>query len=1377
MLVPQTGGVALAASQVGNVGGSGTYGGTATLTATLTTPGALGKTLYFSLNGKAAGSAVANSAGVAALAGVSLSGINAGTYTGAVSASVSSGGANGTAGDLAVAKASQTITFGALANKTYGDPAFPVSGTSSAGLAVTFAAAGDCTASALSPQSSALITAVAAGSCTITASQAGGVNYSTAANVAQTFTIAKASQTITFGTLSNKTYGDAPFTVSATASSGLPVSFSAGGSCTASALSTQSSALITLPAGGSCGVTASQAGSANYAAATDVTQNFTIAKASQTISFGALPAKTYGDAPFAIGGTSSSGLSVSFTSTGACTVSGTTVTIGSAGSCTITAAQGGSADYTAAPTVSQTLTIGRATPNLSWSNPADIVQGTALGDNQLDASASFQGAPLPGSYVYNPPAGTVLDAGSGQTLSTSFTPADTVNFTGASATATINVVPATTATGTATPTATSTPTPAATATPGPYSAGVLADAPLAYWRLGDPSGSASVADSSGFGHTGTLNAAVTLGVSGALPHDPDTAASFDGGSAQVQAGASALSFPAQPFTLEAWIFPRSTAASQTILAKAQGSDPTQMEYVLAYNQAGAGSGTVGLFLNGSWHSSSPGKVPTGTWTYVAAVFDGTSLSFYVNGVLDSTMNAAGPYATGTAGSLFLGGPGPTAGSPFSGSLDEVAIYGSALPAARIQAHFNDVNYIAPAATPTSTPAPTFTPTATATPTLTPTAMATATVTATPTSTPTPTPTSTPDDGRVKLVGGSATYGSPATLTAQVGGPGNSARNKTITFALNSQVVGSAKTDANGLATLSGVDLHGLAAGTYELLVQASVSQHSTPGENTNSGTLTIAPAPLTITADSHTKLYGDPMPAFSVTYTGFVNGDTPSGLTGQLTFTGADQASPVSGSPYAVTPGGLSSPNYAITFVPGSLTVTPAPLTVTVDDSAKLYGAVPAFSASYAGFALDEGPSVLSGRLAFSGADQSSPVVGSPYAVAATGLTSTNYTITYQPGKLTVNPAPLAVTADVIATVYGQAPAFTASYSGFVLGERPSALTGTLTFTSDAGATAPVSGSPYTITPAGLTSTNYAITYVPGEDIVSPAQLTLTPANVQQVVYGTSSVTLTAKLIVLPPSTATVTQGQAILTVLDANGKAVGSPVAATVSDGQASGSFPLDAGVGAGSYAIQATYSDTLPVPNFASVASATSATFTVLPAPLTITADDKSTIYGAPLPAFTATYTGAVFGQTLAALSGTLSLTSPATTLSPVSGSPYPITPAGLSSNNYAITYVAGRLIVGPASVTVIALTSAATYGSPSAVVPAVTIANSPSTAPVSEGSVTFTLSSGGAMVSQATGATSTSGLATASIGLPSSAYAGSYSLQASYTDAAGNFSAGTS
>src|SRR5207302_2524647 len=94
-----------------------------------------------------------------------------------------------------------------------------------------------------------------------------------ATNVPQTFTIAKANQTITFNALANKTFGDPDFNVSATASSGLSVSFAAAGNCTIAGNT------VHLTGAGSCTITASQAGDANYNAATNVPQSFNIAKA------------------------------------------------------------------------------------------------------------------------------------------------------------------------------------------------------------------------------------------------------------------------------------------------------------------------------------------------------------------------------------------------------------------------------------------------------------------------------------------------------------------------------------------------------------------------------------------------------------------------------------------------------------------------------------------------------------------------------------------------------------------------------------------------------------------------------------------------------------------------------------------------------------------------------------------------------------------------------------------------------------------------------------------------------------------------------------------------------------------------------------------
>ena len=103
-------------------------------------------------------------------------------------------------------------------------------------------------------------------------------------------------------------------------------------------------------------------------------------------------------------------------------------------------------DYTTA-SATATINVLQATPTISWSNPADIVYGTALSGTQLDATSSWTvggvSGGVAGTFTYTPAAGTVLDAGNNQTLSVAFTPTDTTDYTTASATATINVLQAT----------------------------------------------------------------------------------------------------------------------------------------------------------------------------------------------------------------------------------------------------------------------------------------------------------------------------------------------------------------------------------------------------------------------------------------------------------------------------------------------------------------------------------------------------------------------------------------------------------------------------------------------------------------------------------------------------------------------------------------------------------------------------------------------------------------------------------------------------------------------------------------------------------------------------------------------------------------------
>ena len=81
------------------------------------------------------------------------------------------------------------------------------------------------------------------------------------------------------------------------------------------------------------------------------------------------------------------------------------------------------------------LTVGKATPLITWNNPADITYGTALSATQLDATTT-----VAGSFVYNPVSGTVLHSGNSQALSTTFTPSDTTNYNSANKNVSINVL-------------------------------------------------------------------------------------------------------------------------------------------------------------------------------------------------------------------------------------------------------------------------------------------------------------------------------------------------------------------------------------------------------------------------------------------------------------------------------------------------------------------------------------------------------------------------------------------------------------------------------------------------------------------------------------------------------------------------------------------------------------------------------------------------------------------------------------------------------------------------------------------------------------------------------------------------------------------------
>jgi hypothetical protein len=249
---------------------TGAYGGTTTLSATLTSGGnpLSGKTVSFTLGGSSAGSTTTDASGVATLSGVSLVGIDAGSYPSGLGASFAGDSSYDTSSgsaSLTVSKADQAIsvTTHAPSSAVYND-SFGVS-ASAPGGSVSFSSAGAC-----SNVGASFTVTSGTGTCSVKYDQAGSDNYNAAPQVAESTAAQKAGQTIDFAPLADETFGDPDFTVSATASSGLGVSFGAGGQCTVSG------STVHLTAPGSCTITASQTGDSNYSAAADVPRSFPI---------------------------------------------------------------------------------------------------------------------------------------------------------------------------------------------------------------------------------------------------------------------------------------------------------------------------------------------------------------------------------------------------------------------------------------------------------------------------------------------------------------------------------------------------------------------------------------------------------------------------------------------------------------------------------------------------------------------------------------------------------------------------------------------------------------------------------------------------------------------------------------------------------------------------------------------------------------------------------------------------------------------------------------------------------------------------------------------------------------------------------------------
>ena len=436
-------------------------------------------------------------------------------------------------------------------------------------------------------------------------------------------------------------------------------------------------------------------------------------------------------------------------------------------------------------------------------------------------------------------------------------------------------------------------------------------------------------------------------------------------------------------------------------------------------------------------------------------------------------------------------------------------------------------------------------------------------------------------------------------------------------------------------------------------------------------TLTITPATLTVTADAQTKVYGQADPALTYAATGFQFSDTAgSVLTGGLT-----RASGEGAGGYAITQGTLAADSdYTISFTGSTFTITPATLTVTADAQTKVYGqADPALTYAATGFQFsDTAGSVLTGGLT-----RASGEGAGGYAITQGTLAAdSDCTISFTGSTLTITPAPLSVIVDAKTRVYGQAnPTLTGTVSGILNGD---AVTVNYTTTATPASGVVARGYPITVgSLSGPKAVDYSVT-VPGAS-VTPAVLTITKAHLtvtadaKNMLYGGS----------VPALTATI------------SGFVKGDTLA--VVSGSSSLSTTATSSSPVGTYTITVT-TGSLSAVNY-DFPNLVHGNLTVNKAHLTVTADAKSKVYGAAVPALTATISGFVNGDTTAVVSGMPALTTTATASS-LPGS-YPITVAAgtLSASNYDFpNLVKGKLTVTGtlfASVAIVPSVASPIYG----------------------------------------------------------------------------------
>jgi hypothetical protein len=327
-------------------------------------------------------------------------------------------------------------------------------------------------------------------------------------------------------------------------------------------------------------------------------------------------------------------------------------------------------------------------------------------------------------------------------------------------------------------------------------------------------------------------------------------------------------------------------------------------------------------------------------------------------------------------------------------------------------------------------------------------------------------------------------------------------------------------------------LAGEQAGKFAI-TQGTLAADSNYTMSFTAGTLSITPATLTVAANPETKVYGTSDPTLTNNAAGFVD-TTVDGvpiddaaatvLAGALARAkyGTLAGEQVGG--YAITQGTLAAnANYAISFTGNTLTITPAALSVTTNQAAKIYGTNdPSLTDTATGFVVttvdgvsidDTASSALSGHLARAQSGTLSGEQAGSYAITQGTLAAANYSIAFTGSTLTISPATLTIAANPETKVYGtNDPALTDSATGFVDttvdgvsidDTAVTVLTGALA-RAQFGTLAGEQAGSYAITQGTLAADNdYAINFTGGTLSITPAALTIW-ADTEAKPYGTT---------------------------------------------------------------------------------------------------------------------------------------------------------------------------------------------------------------------------------------------------------------------------------